>query len=137
MALKQFWNIGRCNRVSASLMARAFPGSSHGLAPVSRYSTERSEGTPDAKTLPEKARGFVSSIIHGAPEVVQDHEKSTYSKIISRGKNVHQLESKITLIQTLTKFSPSCQTRSPGGIQRVDVSLYIDLVFSIVIWSFI
>lgn len=50
------------------------------------------ESKDSSKSLPQKARGLVSSIIHGSPEVVADHEKSTYSKIIARGKYVHQLE---------------------------------------------
>ncbi|KAJ1906540.1 hypothetical protein IWQ60_012056 [Tieghemiomyces parasiticus] len=95
-------------RPAAATLAR--PALPHRLAPLigtslSRFTTKSEDsaaaaadgealtgenGTTSGKSLPKRASSLVSSILHGSPQARQD-AKDTFSRLLARGKYVHEL----------------------------------------------
>jgi hypothetical protein len=49
----------------------------------------------------EKAKSFVQSILHGAPEVVKEFEKDTFSKLLARGKAINEVQCNFFIINLI------------------------------------
>ncbi|KAJ2638310.1 hypothetical protein GGF44_002815, partial [Coemansia sp. RSA 1694] len=87
-------------RISAARYS-ALRATAQPFSTASRLSSSRSDGARDGqegavatdepkRTLPQKASHIVRSILHGSEQVRQE-TKDTLSKVLARGKYVHEL----------------------------------------------